>query len=92
MSWRHRALDRRKLSRWRLAVLERDGWACRRCRRYANEADHIEPLERGGGAYDLANGQALCRHCHQEKTAVENGRHKVEGRAEWLDFLAEFTS
>ena len=31
------------------AVLDRDGWRCRRCRRVGRmEVDHVVPLDRGG--------------------------------------------
>lgn len=55
--------------RWRLAVLERDGWRCtipddtdpsRECGAYADHADHVVPLADGGAALDLANGRAAC--------------------------------
>ena len=90
MSRHHRALDRRKLERWRLDVLERDGWRCRQCGGYANEADHIEPLQSGGDPYDLENGQALCRVHHGDKTALERG--DLGDRAEWRAFLRRITS
>lgn len=35
--------------------------------------DHIEPLSKGGHPFDEDNLQVLCKHCHAEKTAEENG-------------------
>jgi 5-methylcytosine-specific restriction endonuclease McrA len=48
---------------------------CNTCGRAANEVDHVTPLSRGGGKYDLENLQALCKSCHSRKTQAEmNGR------------------
>ena len=63
---------------WRQAVLTRDAWQCQMCKRIcAGEreahADHILPISAGGGRYDLANGQCLCRSCHSSKTMRERG-------------------
>lgn len=54
------------------AVLDRDGWRCRRVGRM--EVDHVVPLDRGGDPWDMANLQTLCRGCHIAKTAAENRR------------------
>lgn len=57
--------------RWRLLVLERDGWRCqvpddddptRTCGAFADHADHVTPLSRGGAELDPANGRAACAH------------------------------
>jgi len=68
---RHRA--------WRLAVLNRDRWECRRCHRVCSDrreahADHVSPVvagtdycENGQSRYDIANGQCLCVSCHSAK-------------------------
>ncbi|HNU81886.1 MAG TPA: HNH endonuclease signature motif containing protein [Thermoanaerobaculia bacterium] len=46
---------------------------CRACSRApATVADHVTPLRAGGG-WELANGQGLCRACHNAKTAGERG-------------------
>lgn len=33
------------------------------------QADHIRPVENGGGLCDLGNIQTLCTKCHKQKTA-----------------------
>lgn len=55
----------------RLAVLERDGFRCRRCLRPAADAHHRQLKGVGGtsdGArmYGMANLVSLCRQCHDE--------------------------
>jgi len=54
--------------RLRLAVLDRDGWACQiqgpRCTRAATEVDHIVARADGGAVYDPANLRAACRACN----------------------------
>ena len=63
--------------RWdvvRRLALDRDGWRCVLCGRAGRlEVDHIKPLKDGGDMWDLANLQSLCRPCHFQKTASENG-------------------
>lgn len=39
----------------------------------ATEVDHIKP-KRDGGMDDWNNLQALCKPCHSQKTAIEDGR------------------
>ena len=68
---------------WRLAVLTRDNWQCRRCGRvctnkYEAHADHVSPVvhgtlvcQDGRSRYDVDNGQCLCIACHNLKTARE---------------------
>lgn len=69
----HRKLDRKRWARVRRSVLERDGYACKKCgRRGRLEVDHIQPLQRGGAEFDPANLQALCRPCHFAKTRREH--------------------
>lgn len=60
-----------ELERFREAVLERDGFACRRCglvparaARRLLHAHHVLPRGRGG-RNDLANGVTLCWKCHR---------------------------
>ena len=75
MSRTHAKLDRRRWSKVRLQVLERDGYRCVDCGKAGRlEVDHIMPAYRGGSLYDLANLQALCKSCHISKTASENTR------------------
>lgn len=38
------------------------------------EADHIVPVEKGGGLCGLDGMQTLCAPCHRKKTAVDR-RH-----------------
>lgn len=41
----------------------------------ASEVDHIKPLKTHPElAMDRSNLQALCRNCHEKKTARENNR------------------
>lgn len=63
--------------RWRDTVLHRDGHQCQACGHQGApgdgiiQADHIVNVARGGAEYDPANGQALCKHCHDRKTHAE---------------------
>ena len=51
----------------RLAVLERDGRRCRKCRSARRlEIDHIVPLSKGGSS-EKSNLQVLCRRCNRSK-------------------------
>lgn len=59
--------------KWAAAVIARDK-ACVMCGATDNlQADHIKPLElcSQDEGYSPENGQALCRHCHARKTALE---------------------
>lgn len=64
--------------RWRLAVLDRDGWQCRirgpRCLGAATEADHIVDVADGGARLDLANGRAACKPCNSGRSARKKHR------------------
>ena len=90
-SRRFAALDRRRWSRVRRAVLDRDGWRCRRCGAYGNECDHVLPLHRGGAPFDPENLQCLCRGCHLAKTATENTRPDP-AREAWRELVAEIAN
>jgi len=65
--------------RWqvlRMAVLERDGWACVDCgaTRGRLEIDHVKPVRaRPDLAFDPANCAARCTPCHTRKTRIECG-------------------
>lgn len=52
----------------KLAVLERDGHACRYCgvKCQNMECDHIIPVSKGGGS-DMGNLVAACRNCNRSK-------------------------
>lgn len=61
----------------------RDKGFCRCCGVYDQhwEADHILPVQKGGGGCTLENLQTLCRDCHKEKTAISNSvpnRHNIQ--------------
>lgn len=61
-----------KLTKIRERVLLRDGYACRRCGRVSVhlEVDHIVPLHLGGAESD-ENRAAICKACHELKSAAE---------------------
>ena len=94
MSW-HRGprIDPRAWELLRRQVFRAAGYRCRNCGKAARlEADHIRPLWKGGAALDVENVQALCRQCHVEKTADENGGVSPAQRAErdaWRALVAE---
>ena len=53
--------------RIRKAVLARDNYTCRSCRRKDNlTVDHIVQLSKGG-TNSMENLQTLCRYCHEKK-------------------------
>ena len=93
MSWRHKALDRRKWARIRLRVLDGSEWRCASCGHYANEVDHIRPLHKGRvDPYDEMNLQALCGGpggCHAAKTRLENRRPRSRDELEWDRYVQE---
>ena len=62
----------RLLERIRDRILLRDCFTCRVCGFVSTrlQVDHIVPLHLGGAESD-ANRQALCRGCHEAKTARE---------------------
>lgn len=83
-----------KTNRWRslrLKVLNRDGHRCQACGKAGwLEVDHRQPIARGGDPWDMANLQALCRHCHSRKTYGEN--HKPDPvRDRWRELVDEVT-
>jgi hypothetical protein len=71
------------LSRWRIAVLKRDGYICQNCGQRAKTAHHIKTRkEHPELALEIDNGQCLCDLCHgkihetmrnQEIAAEETG-------------------
>lgn len=46
---------------------------CVKCGASPCEADHIVPVNRGGGGSWLSNFQFLCKECHKIKTREDNG-------------------
>jgi hypothetical protein len=64
---RRRATFQRDRDQLLLALIERDGFGCRRCGTVENVSiDHVTPLSRGG-TDDLDNLQLLCRSCNRKK-------------------------
>ena len=64
---RRRVTFQRDRDQLLLALIERDGFGCRRCGTVENVSiDHILPLSRGG-TDDLDNLQFLCRSCNSKK-------------------------
>ena len=50
----------------------------------ARELDHILPCGDNAALFwDSGNLQALCRECHETKTARENAGAPVKGQAKW---------
>ena len=86
---RHHTHLGRRWAAVRRAVLARDGWRCRQCRKVGRmEVDHIRPLRAGGKVYDPDNLQVLCRDCHIAKTAGENRRTLTPAEAAWRTLVA----
>ena len=75
--------------RWqtlRMAVLERDEWACVECGAQKRlEVDHIHPVKTHPQlAYEPGNCQVLCGSCHTRKTRIECGIPALsEDRQAW---------
>jgi len=84
--------------RWhaaRAACLDRDGHACVRCDRTADDlaprnpyatglqVDHIIRISDGGDPFDLENLQTLCEECHEEKEKEYDERISV--RVSWVN-------
>ena len=74
----------------RKLVMLRDGGLCQSCLangivREATEVDHILPKAKGGTDEDH-NLQAICKSCHQDKTALESAHSdkRVSYYPEWL--------
>lgn len=80
-------VSRLHVRRWRIvrrAVLDRDGWRCRKCGRPGRlEVDHVDPAP-GRDPFDTENLQTLCRGCHIAKTRAENKRPVSKEQAEWM--------
>lgn len=66
-------------------VMQRDGGMCQiagpGCTTRADEVDHIKNY-RSGGHHGLTNLQAVCRTCHQAKTAKESWEARARMRRE----------
>jgi 5-methylcytosine-specific restriction endonuclease McrA len=65
----------------RLAVLDRDRWACRiggpGCTGAATEVDHIVARAAGGAVWDPRNLRAACAHCNRAGGAALANRRFV---------------
>ena len=87
MSRNHSKLNARRWALARLQAFERDGWRCTSCGRAGRlEAHHEPPLRAGADPYDLDGIMSLCRRCHIARHRPDD---MVDGRAAWLDALAE---
>ena len=84
----YKRLDRKRWQHLRRLVLDAANWRCAKCGAFANECDHIQPLQHGGDPYDEANLQCLCRACHVAKTRKENTRPDA-ARDAWRALVAE---
>lgn len=80
---RYERFDDPRYQIWRLAVLEREHFRCQRCGKPARNKEHgwgldchhiLSWAKHPEARFDVDNGMALCRTCHQL-------RHKMEG---WL--------
>lgn len=89
MSWRKGNIpDRKRWRRFRITILDRDGWKCVKCgKRGRLEVDHIKPLWQGSKPFDPANCQSLCRSCHISKTRLENTNTVSTEQVEWREYL-----
>ena len=82
-----------RTKRWkvlRMAVLERDGFACKACgARGRLEVDHIKPVRTHPElSFEPGNLQPLCATCHTRKTRLECGHPpKSDGRKDWAGFV-----
>lgn len=57
----------REWRRFRLDFLAENPFC--KCKRPATVVDHIKPIREGGEIWDLSNLQAMCKYCHNRKTA-----------------------
>ena len=75
------AYNKQRHRKWSDEVLRRDKYLCQDCKRYgrmiaAEVAHHIKPIaEQPDLAYQLSNGVALCRKCHNKRHPEKGGRH-----------------
>lgn len=77
-------------SRWakfRIGILLRDGYQCRRCGRMADEVHHIVPVSQGGDEFDLENCESLCVSCHID--AHRRRRHRPAHVVEWDNLVKD---
>lgn len=88
---RHHRGETRRWERFRLTILERDGWACTECGRFFGrdgrlEVHHIVGLDAGGARFAAENCRTVCRSCHFD---IERRvrRPPVAGEEEWVAYL-----
>ena len=74
--------NRKEYRDWRLSVLERDGFTCRRCKSTDNiQAHHIKPYHLyQDEQLNIDNGVALCIDCHEEATHLLKQMYKKNNR------------
>ena len=73
-----RVNNNKEYRHWRLSVLERDGFTCRRCKSTDNiQVHHIKPYYLyHDKRFDIDNGVALCGECHEEATIILRERYR----------------
>ena len=89
----HRHLYRTpRWRRLRKLIFDRDGWKCVRCGKHGRmEADHKQPITKGGDFWNPGNIQTLCSNCHRSKTAIDHYGPPDPKRTAWQDFVKELT-
>ena len=78
--------SRRRWSKVRLVVLDRDGWKCSCGKSARLEVHHRVPIEHGGDFYELSNLQSLCKSCHISKHGG-TVRKKTSEVQDWQRYL-----
>lgn len=71
-------------SRWRKAVLERDGYRCCACGDGARIGHHVRSWkENPDSRWDLGNGVSLCKKCH----LLLHSKREITGTTEYIQKL-----
>ena len=93
MSQNHRKVPARELRRFRMRVLYRDGFRCRRCHAAGKlEAHHLVKISLGGDPLDIDNGLTLCRGCHIRVTSKENSKPLTPAEKLWKRLVEELAA
>ena len=80
-------MSARAWDRVRRLALARDNYRCRACGMPGDlEVHHVEPLEHGGEALELANVRTLCRSCHLGEHGIDS---EVLAWRRWLARLGD---
>ena len=83
-------------TRWRAvrrAVLDRDGWKCRKCGgRGRMEVHHRKPLAEGGDPFDMAGLESICRGCHIALTTGQNRKPADPEMGQWAAYIKQLIS